>query len=241
MDEPAAVLQRCPLLAGLSEEFIGQTLLPLGKVREFPKNGTLISAQEQIDWFGIVLEGRVQIVQIFSSGMSSLMENLLPSYALGLDLLFTKTRKSPYCAVAAAPSRVMVFSGKLLTQPGLLPEEERFSIRQQLLTMISQANMRKHNRIAILSQRGLRDRVLTYLMLQANRRAEDSFQISFSREELADYLCVNRSALSHELSLMEQEGLIRFRKNQFTLLPKGESSWENWDGRGGTCDGPRGI
>ncbi len=228
MNEPADIVQRCPLTAGLSEEFVRQTLLPLGKLRQFPKNGALISAQERIDWFGVVLEGRVHIVQMFSSGMTSLMESLPPSYALGIDLLFTKTRKSPYYAVAAASSRVMVFPRELLTEPGLLPEEERLAMWQQLLTMISQANMRKHNRIAILSQRGLRDRVLTYLILQANRQADDSFQISFSREELADYLCVNRSALSHELSLMEQEGLIRFRKNQFTLLPKGEeqSSWK---------------
>ncbi len=228
MNDPAAILQRCPLMAGLSEEFLRQTLLPLGKLRQFPKNGALISAQERIDWFGIVLEGRVQIVQIFSSGMSSLMENLLPSYALGIDLIFTKTRISPYYALAASPSNVMAFPRELLTEPGLLPEEERFALWQRLLTMISQANMRKHNRIAILSQRGLRDRVLTYLILQANHRADDSFQIPFSREELADYLCVNRSALSHELSLMEREGLIRFRKNQFTLLPKGEeqSGWE---------------
>ncbi|MDE6590771.1 MAG: Crp/Fnr family transcriptional regulator [Oscillospiraceae bacterium] len=228
MKEPADILLRSPLMSGLPEEFIRRTLLPLGKPRQFPKNGAVISAQEQIDWFGIVLEGRVQIVQMFSTGMSSLMENLLPSYALGIDLIFTKTRTSPYYAMAAEPSQVMAFPRELLTRPGLLPEEARLALWQQLLTMISQANIRKHNRIAILSQRGLRDRVLTYLILQSNRRGGSSFQIPFSREELADYLCVNRSALSHELSLMEREGLIRFRKNQFTILPKGEeqSSWK---------------
>ena len=82
MNEPAAILHRCPLMAGLSEDFIRQTLFPLGKVHQYPKNKALISAQERIDWFGIVLEGRVQIVQMFSNGVSSLMENLLPSYAL---------------------------------------------------------------------------------------------------------------------------------------------------------------
>lgn len=231
MDQSLAVLARCPLLNGLPEQFIRQTLLPLGKVREFSKNAQVIGARDEVDWFGVVLEGRVQIMQLFSNGVSSLMENLFPSCVLGAELIFTKTRKSPYYAIAASPSRVMVFPGELLTDGGILPEKERELLWRQLLTMISQANMRKHNRIAILSQRGLRDRVLTYLILQATRREDDSFQISFSREELADYLCVNRSALSHELSRMEQEGLIRFRKNRFTLLPKGEaqSSWEKLD------------
>jgi len=228
MDDPAAILQNCPLTAGLPEDFLRRTLLPLGKISRFARNEEIIGAREQIDWFGIVLEGRVQIIQTFSNGMSSLMENLFPSYVVGADLIFTKTRKSPYCAVAAAPSQVIVFPGGLLTGPEVLPERERLLVWGNLLTMISQANMRKHNRLAILSQRGLRDRVLTYLILQAARREDDSFQISFSREELADYLCVNRSALSHELSLMEQEGLIRFRKKQFTILPKGERQ-SNWD------------
>jgi len=210
-------------MGGLPEEFIRQTLLPLGNVRRFSRNEEIIGVRERINWFGVVLEGRVQVIQTFSNGMNSLMENLYPSYAVGADLAFTKTRKSPYCAVAAAPSQVMLFPDGLLTDPGMLPEEERLLMWRQMLTMISQANMRKHNRIAILSQRGLRDRVLTYLLLQANRLEDDSFRISFSRDEMADYLCVNRSSLSHELSLMEQEELIQFRKNRFTILPKGEA------------------
>lgn len=212
----------CPLFSNLPEERVRQVLLPHGTLRQCSKGEELIGSLEQVDWFGIVLEGRIQIVQIFSSGASSLMETLLPSYALGVDLVFTKNRRFPYSAVAAEPSRVMTFSSRVLTESGPLLEPERILVWQSLLTMLSQANMRKHNRLSMLCQRGLRDRILSYLTLQSIRREEGSFQISFSRKELADFLCVNRSALSHELSLMGQEGLIRFRKNRFTLLPKGE-------------------
>ena len=59
--------------------------------------------------------------------------------------------------------------------------------------------------------------ITTFLTMQASRLQDTTFRISFSREELASYLCVNRSALSHELSVMQQEGLITFRKNVFTL------------------------
>ena len=229
MDNCAEILRTCPLFSDLGEERIQQALLPQGTIRQFSRNEELIGIREPVEWFGVVLEGRIHIVQIFSNGDSSLMENLFPSYAVGTDLIFTKSRKSPYWAVAAAPSRVMVFPSRVLTRPGPLTETERMLVWQRLLTMLSQANMRKHNRLSMLSQRGLRNRILTYLMLQAVRREEDSFQISFSREELADFLCVNRSALSHELSLMEREGLIRFWKNRFTLLPKGEEQ-SGWNG-----------
>lgn len=87
-----------------------------------------------------------------------------------------------------------------------------------LLTHIANENMKKEYRLAILSQNGLRDRITTYLTMQARRRGENSFTIPFSREEMASFLCVNRSALSHELGLMRSEGIIEFRKNRFTLL-----------------------
>jgi len=215
-------LRACPLFSNLTENRIRQALLPYGTLRQCSKGETLIGSLEQVDWFGIVLEGHIQIIQVFSGGDSSLMENLFPSYALGIDLVFTRSRRAPYCAIAAAPSQVMIFPSPLLTETEPLTQPERTLVWRQLLTMLSQANMRKHNRLSMLCQRGLRDRILSYLTLQSVRRAEDSFQIAFSREELAGFLCVNRSALSHELSLMEQEGLIRFRKNRFTLLPKGE-------------------
>ena len=63
--------------------------------------------------------------------------------------------------------------------------------------------------------------------MQAERRGTSRFQVPFSREEMAAFLCVNRSALSHELSRMEAEGLIAFRKQEFILLPAGarRSTW----------------
>lgn len=216
-------LRMCPLFCDLPEDRVRQALLPHGVLRQCSKGEALINSLENVDWFGIVLEGRIQIVQVFPGGASCLMETLLPSYALGIDLVFTKSRRSPYRAIAAEPSRIMIFPSRALTDSEPLTQQERALVWRQMLTMLSQANMRKHNRLSVLCQRGLRERILSYLTLQSVRRAEDSFQISFSREELADFLCVNRSALSHELSLMEQEGLLRFRKNQFTLLPKGEA------------------
>ena len=79
-------------------------------------------------------------------------------------------------------------------------------------------NMKKAYRLAIMSRNGLRERILAYLTMQAAKRGTNTFTIPFSREELAAFLCVNRSALSHELSLMRQEGLLDFHKNNFSLL-----------------------
>ena len=117
-----------------------------------------------------------------------------------------------------SPARIFFLQADLLLQAGTLPEDCRQEVLHQLLTLISQENMKKEYRLAILSQRGLRDRIMTYLTMQADKRGSRKIKIPFSRDELASFLCVNRSALSHELSLMQQEGIIRFRKNEFELL-----------------------
>ncbi len=220
-------LARCRLLQGLPPELLEGELLPRGKVRDYEKQAVLAAPGDRVDWFAVVLRGKVQISQIFSDGSSSLMDALGPGYTLGTDLICTRSRRSPYYAIAAGPLRILRFPAALLLEPGALPEEGRLVLWRNLLTILSDDSLRKHYRLAILARRGLRDRVLVYLTMQAERRGTHTFRIPFSREELAAFLCVNRSALSHELSRMEAEGLIRFRKNEFTLLEagRGRSAW----------------
>lgn len=227
MNAILAVLERCRLFQGLPPEVLERDILSRGGLRVYERGGVLVTPGDRVDWFAVVLQGKVQISQIFSDGTSSLMEALGPGYTLGTDLVCTRSRRSPYYAIAAGDLGILRLPGALLLEPGALPVETRRVLWRNLLTVLSDDNLRKHYRLAILSQRGLRDRVLVYLTMQAERRGTATFRIPFSREELAAFLCVNRSALSHELSRMEAEGLIRFHKNEFTLLSAGEtgSAW----------------
>lgn len=130
----------------------------------------IIAPQRRIDWFAVVLEGRVQILNLFANGSSSLMDILKPSYVLGADLICTESRVSPYYAVADSPCRIFAFPSDVLLAEGALPDPIRARIWQRLITLLSHENMRKHYRLAILSQHGLRDRILVYLTMQAGKR-----------------------------------------------------------------------
>ncbi len=220
MDGLIDLLKKCSLFCDLSGETIERELLPHGKIRTFPKGSYLLLPQERLDSFGVLLRGRIHTQHIFMDGSYSIMDSLDEGEVFGADLLCTKTRISPYHAVAAENTQLLTFPCSLLLAPGSLEEATRQQILSRLLTLISNFNMQKEYRLAILSQKGLRERILTYLSMQASKRHTDSFTIPFSREELASFLCVNRSALSHELSRMAQEGLISFHKNKFTLLHK---------------------
>lgn len=217
MEQLVSLLKKTELFRDLPEELIRRDVLHRGQLQEVPKGGFVIVPQQRVDHFGVILQGKIQVVHIYPDGSYGLMTTLRQEEILGADLVCTRSQISPYHAIAVTQSRVLYVPVTLLTQRGLLAEEYRLAALNRLLNLIANENMKKEYRLAILSQRGLRERIITYLTMQAKRRRTNSFTISFSREEMADYLCVNRSALSHELSLMRDEGLIDFQKNRFTL------------------------
>ena len=205
------------LFAGIPEDILADCVFPHRQIQEYRKGMFLIAPQQRVNRFGIVLSGKIHLMHIFSKGSYSLMSSLKADEILGADLIFTRTQLAPYHAMAAADTKVIYFPAELVTRPGMLPEQWRTELLRRLTAWISNMNMKKEYRLAILSQNGLRERITTYLTMQASRRQQTAFTISYSREELAAFLCVNRSALSHELSRMQNEGLITFRKNFFCL------------------------
>ncbi|MDO5544559.1 MAG: Crp/Fnr family transcriptional regulator [Eubacteriales bacterium] len=217
MEELLEGLQGTGLFSGIPEEILENCVLPHRQIQEYHKGLFLIGPQQRVNRLGIVLSGKIHLMHIFTEGGYSLMSSLSPGEILGADLIFTRSQLAPYHAMAAADTRVVYFPAELVTQPGMLPEKWRTELLQRLTAWISTLNMKKEYRLAILSQNGLRERITTYLTMQASRRQKTAFTISYSREELAAFLCVNRSALSHELSRMQNEGLITFRKNYFCL------------------------
>lgn len=217
MGEEMDILKKCSLFSGLRPEQIEQHILIHGVRRMIVKGHFLIQPQEKLDSFGVIISGAVHTMHIFPDGSVSIMDVLEPGEVYGADLICTRSRISPHHAMAAEDVTIFLFPVKIILEEGFIPEEIRRSILDRLLILLAQSNMKKEYRLAILSRKGLRERIMTYLTMQQAKRHTDTFAIPFNREELASFLCVNRSALSHELSEMRKKGIISFRKNWFTV------------------------
>ncbi|MBR5192203.1 MAG: winged helix-turn-helix domain-containing protein, partial [Clostridia bacterium] len=89
---------------------------------------------------------------------------------------------------------------------------------QNLFFSISQKNKTLVQKIGHISKRTTREKLISYLSEEAKRQNSASFTIPFNRQQLADFLSVDRSAMSNELCKMRDEGLLEFEKNQFKLL-----------------------
>ena len=222
--EDRAALEACRLFAGLPYPAV-EILFSCSRGRDYSRGEMLIVPRQQLDWLGIVTRGRVHQIHLTAEGEDQLLEVIDSPRLVAEDLICTRTRLSPYHAMAAEDTRVLWLPASVILERGNLDELWRQEIQRRLLMEISHSNMKKEYRLAILAQRGLRQRILTYLTMQAEKHSSATVTIPFDREEMASFLCVNRSALSHELSRMEAEGLIAFRKNVFTLLTWEEVQW----------------
>lgn len=218
MEEYLEILQKNRLLEGIPCEVIRTAILPFSTVKKYDRGTALFLPNDRVTRVNILLSGRVKLVYYMENGDQDIRNLILPPKLIGVDLICTRTKLSPYQAVAVEPCTVLSFPSELILRPGRLPEKDRLTCTDNLLLILSHINMQNEYRLAILAQNGLRERIRVYLTMQANKAQSKTFRIPFSREEMAAFLRVNRSCLSHELSMMEKEGLLRFSKNEFTLL-----------------------
>lgn len=166
---------------------------------------------------GVIVSGEVLISKIMDSGDENLIQKFQQGYLLGADIAYSTTRINPYYIYASMRSEIWTFPVENMMREGLFSESVSRKLLANTVRFLANENVRKQFKIDVLSQNGLRDRIMSYLMTRSSKLGTNEFRIPFDREEMANYLCVNRSALSHELSLMRNEGLIDFRKNYFRI------------------------
>jgi len=182
------------------------------------KNAVLVDAGDVVDTIGLVLSGSFAVIKEDVYGNANLIRKVLPSEILAAETACTPSQVSPVKIVCTQDAEIMTFPYALVAKPGALPDRFRSKILKNILDILANSNVRQLYKIELLSRKSLRDRIVLYLAFQAKKSSSNTFKIPFTREEMATYLCVDRSALSRELGRMRREGLIRFNKNNFEIL-----------------------
>jgi CRP-like cAMP-binding protein len=186
--------------------------------KSYPKGAVLIETDMPVDFVGVVLSGKLTTYKEDIDGRLNLIRKTGAYEMFGVDIASTPTQVSPLMILCATDADVLTFPYSLIASPGPILDRFRCVMLKNILELTANQNMRQLYKIDILSRKGLRDRIMLYLTLQAKRKKTNDLVLSFNREELAAYLCVDRSALSRELGRMQKEGLIEFDRNHFRLL-----------------------
>ena len=177
----------------------------------------LVRESEPVTRLFVVLEGIMHASCHSYSGQEFLYQQLLPSYMAGGEVVCTRRKTCPYSIYAKTPCRLWSFDWADVENERL-PHELHARLMQNMLGFVANQNMHKYVKIEALSQKSARAKILKYLVGQSLRSQSASFTITMDREAMANFLCLNRSVLSHELKKMEADGILTFHKNRFTLL-----------------------
>lgn len=213
------ILKKCPLFTEISDEDLLIMLGCLGaKVEFFDKKYTILAEGTPANRIGIVLSGSVQVVQVDYYGNRSILSELGVSEVFGEAFACAESAAIPVAVIANEPCEVMLISSVHLLHTCGNHCAFHNQLIFNLMRDLAEKTIQFHQRIEITSKRTTREKLMSYLMMQAKREGKNRFEIPFDRQELADYLEVDRSGLSAELGKLKREGVLDCRKNQFTLL-----------------------
>ncbi len=188
-----------------------------GHKKEYETGEFIFHAEDTHEEFGVVLEGRVQLITEDMFGNRSITAKLSQGEIFGQISTTGHAAFSPVAVVSDTPSSIMFLTFGLLVAPCTRACAFHSRIIENMMNVLAKRNLLMNQKVSILSQRTMREKLLAYLHFQAKEHKADEFDIPFNRDELADYLCVNRSALSREIAKMVDDGLIETQRNRFIL------------------------
>lgn len=213
------ILRECPLFYSIEDGDLIKMLGCLGaKVESFDKKYTIFAEGKPAKHIGIVLSGSVQIIQVDYYGNRSILSSIEPSEVFAEAFACAEVRSLPVTVIANEPSEVMLLDCSHI----LHTCQNNCGFHQKLIFNLMKDLAMKtimfHQKIEITSKRTTREKLMTYLMYQAKKVDSDSFDIPYDRQELADFLEVDRSGLSAEISKLRKEGILENHRKHFRIL-----------------------
>lgn len=202
------------------EEDEAETMLDCLSARapEYPADTWLVRPGDRLDSFGIVLSGCVHIVIEDYWGNTNILKAAGPGDLFALSYACTAKGVSQVGAVAVEDSTVLWMDIRrvLTTCSSACAFHSR--LIHNLIEVLAQENASLTGKVEHLSKRTVREKTLSYLSTEARRQGSDHITLPFNRQQMADYLSVERSGLSVVLSKLRDEGLIDYHRNVFHLL-----------------------
>jgi len=211
-------LKKTSLFRGTTEEELPVLLDCLTPgYRDYAKNEIILRQGEDVTAVGLVLSGRVQVIEEDFWGNRNILTDVWPGDLFAESYAFLPGELLRVSVLAYEPSRVMLVDSKRMLE--ICSSACRFHTRlvQNVLAESARKNLALTRKLEHMSKRTTREKLLSYLSGQSLAAGSEAFEIPFNRQQLADYLGVDRSAMSNELCKMRDEGLLTFDRSNFHL------------------------
>ncbi len=218
MEEWLERVKKSPLFYGINEEEI-QTLLKCTGAQRilFEKGEAIFRMGESLDQVMLLLEGRALVLHENFWGEREELMRLEEGETFGEAYACARRAVLPVMVEAEGECEVLFLDYQRMITFCSLACGFHTRLIHNLLRLVSEKQVELSERLEHLSRRTTRDKLLSYLSKEAVSQGRRSFDIPLSRQELADYLGVDRSAMSSELGRLRDQGVLEFQKKHFTL------------------------
>ena len=218
MKEFLPVIRSSSFFSGISETELTAMLSCLETREEsFPKDTFLLRAGDTAESIGLVLSGSVLVVQEDIWGNRNILSKAGPGQTFAAAYACAPGSLLNVSVLAETPVTAMFLNVKRVLNVCPSACEHHSRIIRNLLGELAEKNLRFGEKLTHMGQRTTRAKLMSYFSAEAQRLGTYEFDIPFSRQQLADYLAVERSGLSLELGKMRSEGLLDFHKSHFVL------------------------
>ena len=219
MQKYIEILKRTQLFSGVSDKEISVMLNCLqAKLLTFQKGDYVFREGEHIDNITVLVKGKLLVQHDDFWGNRNIVNLIRVGEMFGEAYVAPESGSLLNDVIAEEDSAVIFFDVRRILTVCSTACRFHSMVIQNLFFAISEKNRKLVQKIGHMSKRSTRAKLLSYLSEEAKRQNKSHFTIPFTRQQLADFLCVDRSAMSNELCKMRDEGLLQFDKNQFTLL-----------------------
>ena len=217
MNPVFAILKDNPLFTGIAlGDFQRMMTCLSAKTSSFAKDEILLLTGDAVSSVGLILRGGVRILKEDREGRATILTELSAGEIFGEVFACAGIVLSPVTIQATEATEILAIDYRRIISSCGSACPFHTQLIANMLKLIAMKTLMLNQKLEILSKRSTREKLLAYFDLQ--RGATSRFSIPFNREELANYLCVDRSAMSAELGRMRDEGLIRYTRNEFELL-----------------------
>ena len=212
-------LKKCGLFEEIEEENLTAMLDCLGaKVFSVKKDMTIFCEGTPAKYIGLILSGAVQMVQDDFYGNRSIVTSIGENGLFGESFACAGITSLPVSFIASKDCEIMLIDCKRITYTCCNACSFHKQVIFNLLHLVARKNLDFHQKIEITSKRSTKEKLMTYLLSVAKQTGSSSFTIPYDRQALADYLGVERSAMSSEIGKLRKEGIIECQKSHFTIL-----------------------
>ncbi|ACL18769.1 cyclic nucleotide-binding protein [Desulfitobacterium hafniense DCB-2] len=218
MNDLLPFLAQVSLFKGIETEELPKMLNRLNARKvSYKKNDVILREGQSVHSVGIMLSGKVKVVKEDFKGNTNVMTFIEPGAMFAEAYACTQTANLPFTVLSVMETKILWIDYRKIISTCTSACESHEKLIENMMKALASKSILLNQKIEHISKRTTQEKLLTYLFDQSKKSGSNEFEIPFSRQELADYLCVDRSAMSNELCKLQREGVLNFHLNHFKL------------------------